>query len=173
VHDVVVAHSNAVHYKFCKGTEQHHEISARILNTRHDGGYQCSASIYPEDGDSISVATCLPDHYMSLNDNIAKPCVPIHLLTQTQACILAGTERRNRHGQLLQQLPQLYRHCYTSPCYWYVTYFQYVYRTMQKCIIQIIRNGEYLRPPLWSSGQSSWLQIGGPGSIPGTTRKKK
>jgi hypothetical protein len=31
-------------------------------------------------------------------------------------------------------------------------------------------------PPLWSSGQSSWLQIGGPGSIPGITRfseKKK
>jgi hypothetical protein len=28
------------------------------------------------------------------------------------------------------------------------------------------------RLPLWSSGQSSWLQIGGPGSIPGTTRKK-
>jgi hypothetical protein len=27
-------------------------------------------------------------------------------------------------------------------------------------------------PPLWSSGQNSWLQIGGPGSIPGTTRKK-
>jgi hypothetical protein len=25
-------------------------------------------------------------------------------------------------------------------------------------------------PPLWSSGQSSWLQIRGPGSIPGTTR---
>jgi hypothetical protein len=28
------------------------------------------------------------------------------------------------------------------------------------------------RPPVWSTGQSSWLQIGGPGSIPGTTRKK-
>jgi hypothetical protein len=26
-------------------------------------------------------------------------------------------------------------------------------------------------PPLWSSGQSSWLQILGPGSIPGTTKK--
>jgi hypothetical protein len=30
-----------------------------------------------------------------------------------------------------------------------------------------------LGPPLWSSGQSSWLQIRRPGSIPGTTRKKK
>jgi hypothetical protein len=28
-------------------------------------------------------------------------------------------------------------------------------------------------PPLWSSGQSSWLQTGGSCSIPGTTRKKK
>jgi hypothetical protein len=28
------------------------------------------------------------------------------------------------------------------------------------------------RQPLWSSGESSWLQIGGPGSITGTTRKK-
>jgi hypothetical protein len=27
-------------------------------------------------------------------------------------------------------------------------------------------------PPLWSSGQSSWLQIRSPGSIPGTTKKK-
>jgi hypothetical protein len=26
-------------------------------------------------------------------------------------------------------------------------------------------------PPLWSSGQSSWLQIRRPGSIPGTTKK--
>jgi hypothetical protein len=30
-----------------------------------------------------------------------------------------------------------------------------------------------VRPPLWSSGQSSWLQIRRPGSIPGTTTKKK
>jgi hypothetical protein len=29
-----------------------------------------------------------------------------------------------------------------------------------------------VRPPLWSSGQSSWLQIWRLGSIPGTTRKK-
>jgi hypothetical protein len=27
VQDVVVAHSNVVHYKFCEGTEQHHAIS--------------------------------------------------------------------------------------------------------------------------------------------------
>jgi hypothetical protein len=27
-------------------------------------------------------------------------------------------------------------------------------------------------PPLWSSGQSSWLQIRRPGSIPGTTKKE-
>jgi hypothetical protein len=30
---------------------------------------------------------------------------------------------------------------------------------------------EESRPPLWSSGQSSWLQIRRPSSIPGTTRK--
>jgi hypothetical protein len=30
-----------------------------------------------------------------------------------------------------------------------------------------------ISPPLGSSGQSSWLQSGGPGSIPGTTRRKK
>jgi hypothetical protein len=30
---------------------------------------------------------------------------------------------------------------------------------------------EESRPPLWSSGQSSWVQIQrGPGSIPGATR---
>jgi hypothetical protein len=29
-----------------------------------------------------------------------------------------------------------------------------------------------IRPPLWYSGQSSWYRSGGPGSIPGTTRKK-
>jgi hypothetical protein len=29
------------------------------------------------------------------------------------------------------------------------------------------------QPPLWSSGQSSWLQIRSSGSIPGTTKKKK
>jgi hypothetical protein len=28
------------------------------------------------------------------------------------------------------------------------------------------------RPPLWSSGQSSWLQIRRLGSISGTTKKK-
>jgi hypothetical protein len=38
------------------------------------------------------------------------------------------------------------------------SYFDYLYKNRQ---------------PLWSSGQSSWLQIRGPGSIPGTTRKKK
>jgi hypothetical protein len=36
---------------------------------------------------------------------------------------------------------------------------------MKRCV-------SWFRPPLWSSGQSSWLQSGGPGSIPGTTEKK-
>ena len=29
---------------------------------------------------------------------------------------------------------------------------------------------DYIRPPLWSSGQGFWLQIEVPGSIPGATR---
>jgi hypothetical protein len=40
----------------------------------------------------------------------------------------------------------------------------------EDCFECVVRNG---RPPLWSSGQSSWLQIRSPGSIPGTTRKQE
>jgi hypothetical protein len=32
---------------------------------------------------------------------------------------------------------------------------------------------KFIRPPLWSSGQSSWLQIRIPSSIPGHYKKKK
>jgi hypothetical protein len=44
-----------------------------------------------------------------------------------------------------------------------------VVRQMEEFIFFNITAG----PPLWSSGQSSWLQIRGPGSIPGTIREKK
>jgi hypothetical protein len=41
---------------------------------------------------------------------------------------------------------------------WYVCMYIYIY---------------IYRPPLWSSGQSFGYRSGGPGSIPGTTKKKK
>jgi hypothetical protein len=49
------------------------------------------------------------------------------------------------------------------------------YRILTLAIKYFVNNsGSFLTswPPLWSSGQSSWLQIRRPGSIPGTTRKK-
>jgi hypothetical protein len=46
-------------------------------------------------------------------------------------------------------------------------------RTSDTNIFIFISRVTNIGPPLWSSGQSSWLQrFGGPGSIPGTTIKK-